>query len=150
VKRAALAALVLAGCSIDLTVPSSGTEQETHVLGETARFAGMLGVRVRGELTDANREYPPGSFGCPAGGLPCWAAGWYEAGVAYYRRSWVVKQELANLTDTAAHEVCHSKEPGHNPKHLACCTSVGARPTYWLLVAPAGEVVILWSSGGVQ
>jgi hypothetical protein len=134
-RLAALAAVCCVGCEVVRapTVPTSGTPQEELVLRETARFAGVLAVKARGELTELVYRLPAGSFGCPQDRAEgCLASGWWDPPVAYYYRPHVVTWDLALVTDVAAHETCHAIERGHNPLHLACCSKLGARPTYAL------------------
>ena len=115
-----IAALLAASCgNVYNPVSSSGTEQEAWVLAETARIAGVLNVRVHGELTD--HVYSPGEGQV--------AAGWYEGGVAYYYRPWIMKQSLETLTDVAGHEVCHAVSFFHDAAHWRCMAQV-AHPTY--------------------
>lgn len=126
-----IAALLAAGCGNAYNpVASSGTEQEAWILAETARIAGVLNVRVHGELTDHVYSIKQGTGGCPADyPTPCIAGGWLEGGTAYYYRPWVLRQSLENLTDTAGHEVCHAVSFFHDVKHWTCMAQV-AHPTY--------------------
>lgn len=111
--------LVLFGCSPesptnpDTTNPV--TESEYFVLAETARFAGILGANVRGELTDY--FYP---VACADGTKGCHAFGWYHKGVAYFYRPEVNRQSRYTLSDAAAHEVCHSVSLFHDAALYAC------------------------------
>lgn len=83
-------------------MPPSGDPREQHVLDETARFASMLGVNVRGVLTDYvyNVRCTDGTM-CPA-------AGWYADGRAYYWRPNLLKRDADYGTALAAHESCHA------------------------------------------
>lgn len=123
-RRALLAAaLLVAACGDPLTatVRSSGTEQEAHVLAETARFAGMLHVQVRGALTE--------TIGRPTceGWIPY---GWYKDGVAYFYRPAVQRHSLDEVSTWAAHEVCHAKTgKEHDLAHWECVASIST-PTY--------------------
>jgi hypothetical protein len=106
------------GCSAWSPVSSSGTPQEELVLSETLRFAMVLGVKVHGELTDSIywvKEYNPYYVG-----EPTYAAGWYQNGVCYYYRPWVVRQEVSVMSSLAAHEVCHSQSLNHDQQHSQC------------------------------
>ena len=105
---------------------STATEVEDMLIAETARFASLQGVSVRGEITD---KWAPGQ----AASQP---AGWYVGGVAYYHRGTVAKWVTIERTaghETAAnvanHEVCHSKNPHHDLAHWSCM-SRWAEPTY--------------------
>jgi hypothetical protein len=117
--------LLLASCGLPTTPTLEvETEVEAKLLSETSRFAQLLYVNVRGEITD--REHPGGA-----------AAGWLEGGVAYYNRAQVAKwisllpeagKEAAS--NVAAHEVCHTQSRNHDLLHWNCSFSVGAQPTY--------------------
>jgi len=87
------------------SVPPSGDPREQHVLDETTRFAGLLGVSVRGVLTD--HVY---NVRCSDGTM-CPAAGWYADGRAYYWRPNLLKHDADFGTALAAHEVCHATNP---------------------------------------
>lgn len=108
----AILALLVASCVSPL---APTTPQEEHVLAETARFAEKLGKNVVGVLTD--EVYSPGTW---ENGTPQIAAGWYNAGKAYYYRPYLNTKDLAYGTQLAAHEVCHAKEWHHGPAHEAC------------------------------
>jgi hypothetical protein len=122
--------LALSACGIKLLTLSSSGEVEAKLISETARFAGMQQVSVRGVITDAQYTgtYPNGDK---------WeATGWYSAGVAYYNRAMVAKtvsiepeayKETA--TNVACHEVCHYLWPSHNMAHWQCMNK-WAQPTY--------------------
>lgn len=137
----ALLALLAAACSAESptnpdTVPAV-TESEAFVLSETARFAGMLNVKVRGEITDYLY-----AVDCPGGGAPkgCVAFGWYHRGTAYYHRPSVGRYP-DQLTAVAAHEVCHAVSLFHDRAHWCCQKKLGVQPTYPFPVAIQGEPV---------
>lgn len=104
-------------------VPTPQTEVERLLISETARFAGMLSVRVHGELSD--RDWPDGRVG------------WYEGGVAYYNRAMVAKWVTVvptpgheTATNVAAHEVAHAVTgPNHDCLHWTLCAQI-AQATY--------------------
>lgn len=82
-------------------------------MSETTRFAALLRVRVHGELSQHFWLVDPSTG--------AYAAGWYNAGVAYYYQPWVQAQEdFSKLSYVAAHEVCHAKEWNHTPAHEEC------------------------------
>ena len=123
----ALAALVaLFGCSPWSPVSPSGTPQEEFVLSETLRFAKILNVKVHGELTDS--IYWVDASNPAYIGEKVYAAGWYQNGVCYYYRPWLVKQEMATMTYIAAHEVCHAIYNNHSLQHGQCTQNlIGGR-----------------------
>ena len=84
------------------SVPPSSDPREQHVLDETARFAAILGVNVRGVLTD--HVY---NVRCSDGTI-CPAAGWYADGRVYFWRPAILSHDDAYGTALAAHEVAHS------------------------------------------
>jgi len=115
--------LAAVSCSKAQWEPVSATSvNELHILAETSRFAELMGVKVRGEITDTPYYY---------GGQV--ATGWYMAGVAYYYRPHVNQLNGNGIAETttnvAAHEVCHAIEYGHNLLHWECM-SKWAAPTY--------------------
>lgn len=124
---AAFLALSASACGgLNLPTSPASTPEEEMLLSETTRLAGMLFVKVRGEITDACYETPGGQ-----------ALGWLSNGVAYYNRALVaqyvsISPEAGKETATniAAHEVCHTQTPGHNLLHWNCSLSLGATPTY--------------------
>jgi hypothetical protein len=118
-------ALFSAACGHSPTAPSS--PQGDFVLAETSRFATLLHVKVKGELTE--KKYEVTGDLCPPGKV-CLASGWYVGGTAFYYQPHIITYEFPLLTDIAAHETCHAIEPGHNALHKACIRSVGANPTY--------------------
>lgn len=99
---AMLAGFLLVGCGGTNIVQPDGDPREQHVLDETARFAGMLRVKVHGVLTDDEYIVNCGD------GTRCPAAGWYAGGVAYYWRPHLLKKDLAYGSALAAHETCHA------------------------------------------
>lgn len=135
-RRVALAlALAPLGCLPSAPTFDAQTEGEALVISETARFAGMLGVRVHGELVDQTRLYPPGQYGCPADAkASCYATGWLEGGVAwYYRRGIAEAWEIGGaglVSGIAAHEVAHALHLGHDAAHYCEIVRLGAVPTY--------------------
>jgi hypothetical protein len=111
VVAAILLTVALGGCGGGspferVTGTPSGDPREDHVVAETARFAGMLGVRVRGVVTDVTYLVPAQAPRYPGERVP--AAGWYAHGVAYYYRPVVLTRDAAYLTRLAAHETCHA------------------------------------------
>lgn len=116
----AFVALWMMGCNLESPtnpdVVEAASPKERFVVAETARFAGILGARVRGEITDFLYVVP-----CPDGTAGvCHAFGWYHSGVAYYYRRDVNTQPDSTLSDAAAHEVCHSVSPFHDSVMYAC------------------------------
>ena len=97
------------------SVPPSGDPREQHVLDETARFAAILGVNVRGVLTD--HVY---NVRCSDGSM-CPAAGWYADGKAYYWLPAILSHDDAYGTALAAHEVAHSLF--HDESEADACAS---------------------------
>ncbi len=100
-KAAPILALLIS-CGGTTIVAPDGDPREQHVLDETARFAGILHVNIRGALTDHVYEVR-----CSDGTM-CPAAGWYEGGTAYYWRPNLLERDLAYGTALAAHETCHA------------------------------------------
>ena len=116
-----LMGLVVAACARLPTVEPVGAN-EVLIVAETARVAGVLGLEVRGAISERPYVVPAGQQGCPA--VPatgCYAAGWYVGGVAYYWRGWVARADAGEITFVATHEVCHARDPvGHGPAWVAC------------------------------
>ena len=107
----------LCGCGAVAPTVDPATELEMLLIAETSRFAGMMGVQVRGEITDQHYT----GIG-PSG--PWEATGWYQAGVAYYNRGMVAKTVSIDVepyketaSNVACHEVAHALEPQHDIKH---------------------------------
>lgn len=116
---ALLLVAVMAGCGGISPAAPSGDPREDHVLAENDRFAAILHVNVRGELTD--HVY---TVTASDGNGTCPAAGWYNAGVAYYWRPNLLERDLAYGTALAAHEVCHAVSFAHDAKHATCIQSL--------------------------
>lgn len=118
--------LALAACGGSLPTSPASSPEEEMLLTETSRFAGLLKVNVRGEIT-TQRYFATGGE----------ALGWLQNGIAYYNRDlvaqWVSilpeagKETASNI---AAHEVCHTQSTGHDLLHWNCSRSIGAVPTY--------------------
>ena len=131
----AAAAALLAGCAA--AYPTEPDEEfsavEMALVDNTARFAGQLGVNVRGEITTKQYVTPEGR-----------ATGWYLAGVAYYDRE-MVEQHVRlvptpgcqTASNVAAHEVAHAIYYLHDISHWCCTKHMGAEPTYPAPVAGA-------------
>jgi len=125
---AIILSILLGGCSTASTWPTlaTATDVEDMLIVETAHFASLQGVKVRGEITDK----------WAAGQAASQPAGWYVGGVAYYHRGmvakWVTIERAAGhetATNVACHEVCHAKNPHHDLPHWECM-SKWAEPTY--------------------
>ena len=101
-----LAVLVLTvGCDTP-TGPDSGDPREAHVLSETDRFAGMLGVRVKAVVTDEVYSVLASNPKYPGEKVP--AAGWYNNGLIKYWRPVILERSMDYGTALAAHETCHA------------------------------------------
>ena len=124
-----LIALASIGCGVvspfapDTVEPAS--DKGRFILAETARFAGIAKVNVRGELTDY--DYLVTSPLCgPIG--QCAAFGWYAgtygknaAGIAFFNRDQVERQADIDLSWNSSHEVCHAVTgPSHDEAHSRC------------------------------
>ena len=125
---AILLSILLTDCTATSTWPTlpTATEVEDVLIAETARFASLQNVKVRGEITDK----------WTAGQAASQPAGWYVGGVAYYHRGMVKKYVTIERTaghetaaNVACHEVCHAKNPAHDLAHWSCM-SKWAEPTY--------------------
>jgi len=117
-----LLAVLLQGCAIrSFMTPPLHTSppshpNETHVLAETQRFAGMLGIKVKGVITTKPHMVPASRPRFDGEKVP--AAGYYIGGrIEFYRPviqdpvgsgSCRAGEELAYLTLLAAHESCHA------------------------------------------
>ena len=120
-----VAAAVLAGCGAVTPTEQPASEVEEALVSETARLAGVLGVRVRGEITEKRYITPQGE-----------ATGWYSGGVAYYNRA-MVEQGVSlepepyheTATNVAGHEVAHAISSGHDCLHWTTSARL-ATPTY--------------------
>lgn len=141
-RRWAVGALLFAGCGAGIPTVEPVDGREAFVIAETARYAGMLGLRVRGKITDRTQWYAPGEAGCPSSPpIGCYAAGYYSAGVAYFYRPWVGRQERAALSQVACHEVCHAA-PGAYLGHTAewrACMARGGFPQAGETIGRKGE-----------
>ena len=131
----AAAAALLTGCAAayPTKVSETFTAVEMALVDNTARWAGQLGVSVRGEITTEQYVTPQGR-----------ATGWYLAGVAYYDREMVERGVRLVPTpgcltagDVAAHEVAHAIYYLHDISHWCCTKHMGAEPTYPAPVAGA-------------
>lgn len=124
-----LAVLVLAGCGGGSTwTPTEASNPvEDALISDTAKWAGVKSVKVRGEITDEVLDAQK------VEGL----VGFYDRGVAWYYRPMVAKyvsieDEPGHETagNVSAHEVCHAVTgPQHDIPHWDCMASI-ARPTY--------------------
>jgi hypothetical protein len=121
----ALVAVFSTGCGTMKSGLEPTSLVEDALIAETAHFAGVLNVQVRGEITDKRYDTPLGR-----------AAGWYSGGVAYYDREMVAKYvsiepEAGKETarNVAAHEVAHAVHYNHDAAHW-CLTARIATPTY--------------------
>jgi len=132
----AAAAALLAGCAAAYpTEPDEAfSAVEMALVDHTARFAGQLGVNVRGEITI---KMHPGLASLNP-------TGWYEAGVAYYYRPNVERYVCLvptpggqTASNVAAHEVAHAIYYPHDISHWCCTKHMGAEPTYPAPVAGA-------------
>lgn len=128
-KKAIVLALVLSGCGFKYKPTDSSNVLEDALISETARAAGVLNVRVHGEITNTI------SKGQQIAGQPD-PTGWYQAGVAWYYRPRIeptVSIDPAPGKETArnvaGHEVCHAISYFHDMAHWKCMTNVAA-PTY--------------------
>lgn len=130
----AAACALLVGCgAVAPTEVESFTAIEMALVDNTARWAGQLGVSVKGEITTEQYMTPQGR-----------ALGWYMAGVAYYDRELVAEYVrlvptpgYVTAADVAAHEVAHALYREHDISHWCCTVHMGAEPTYPAPVAGA-------------
>jgi len=130
-RKLLLVALFTAGCGFQWEPLSPSNTIEDLLISETARYAGMMGVKVHGEMTDdltkGQKLQEPLAF--------------YDSGIAWYYRP-LVQQHVTiengndcpsgtclRATDVAAHEVCHAKHPLHDLAHWEC-SNKWAVPTY--------------------
>ena len=128
-RYAALALLVtLSGCATRRphsnapSVSPSGDPREQHVLDETARFASILGVNVRGVIT--THVYPVRQSDGTMGP----AAGWYADGKAYYYRPKILSRDEAYGSALAAHECCHALHHGEAEADTCAATLLAQSP----------------------
>lgn len=133
-KRLIPFVLLFAGCGFRYEPTSANGVVEETLLAETARAAGVLNVRVHGEITDTISKGRVEQANQAGGaGLP---TGWYQAGVAWYYRPRVAVTVSIDPTpgretarNVAGHEVCHAISYFHDLTHWNCMNSVAA-PTY--------------------
>jgi len=127
-----LLVLALAGCGFHWSVVGPADEKEYLLISETARYAGLVGVRVTGEIVD---KLSPAQADAQlkTGVTP---AGWYDQGVAYYYRPQIRENMSIELeagketvSNVAAHEVCHAISYKHDLAHWNCMNK-WATPTY--------------------
>jgi hypothetical protein len=107
-----LLAVLLQGCAIrSFMTPPLHTSppshpNETHVLAETQRFAGMLGIKVKGVITTKPHMVPASRPRFDGEMVP--AAGRWVHGHIEYFRPVVRERSREYLTSLAAHEVSHA------------------------------------------
>lgn len=128
------AAALLAGCAVNPTGATPVNAKEEWVVAETSRLSALLHKNITGVIVDVGRVVAAGTGGCPVIDNPrgyCDAAAWYGPPV-YYWRTYVNHESTTfnDLTNTAAHEVCHSLTLGHNPLLWNCIRSLGADPQF--------------------
>jgi len=129
-----LGAVLLAGCgAANPTSSDAVTEKEAFALSEVARFSALLHKNIGAKLSDDGLRIPAGTGACPKDAPLgyCSAAAWYLPPVVFWRE--FVNREsttFGNLTDTAAHECCHSLTRGHNLLLWNCIRSLGAEPQF--------------------
>lgn len=122
--------LALAACAAKSGVEPSSLV-ESALIAETARYAGVMGVRGRGEITDhANEDQKKHEV-----------VGWWSGGVAWYYRPnverfiGVVPGDCPEAprcevpANVAVHELAHSVHPQHDWRHWCLCARY-ATPTY--------------------
>ena len=114
-----MVALISLGCQKGYPTLEPSDPKEFHILAETQRFAGMLGKKIRGEITDERYMVPSD----PDPRLYVPAAGWYVNGTCYYWRKIVLERDEAYGTALARHEVCHSVAREHKSKEFLECES---------------------------
>ena len=111
------AVLVLLGCSEDWITGSTGDPKEENVLRANDACARVLGVDVRGRVTDEVYLVSASVPNYPGEKVP--AAGWYSHGVASYWRPAVRDRSMAWGRAIAAHEVSHALDLTEGPSHDA-------------------------------
>jgi hypothetical protein len=128
--------LLLVGCGFRYEPTGASGAVEEALLSYTAKHAGELSLRVRGEITDTIAENQK-----KAGQVD--PTGWYSAGVAWYYRTRVretvsLEPEPGHETadNVAAHEVCRAVSSFHDLIHWQCSAKI-AVPTYPRPVAGA-------------
>lgn len=134
------ACLALTGCGMAAVLTEaeeSFTTVERALIDQTARWAGQLGVNVRGYITTTPYVVPNGCTDGMGGYYDCPAVGWYSMGKVFYNREGVAdwvrlvpeagKETAANVS---AHEVAHAWFYMHNAEHWCCTLHMGATPTY--------------------
>lgn len=132
-RGAVVPVLVSLGCNFEYSFVEPSGIVEEMLISETARFAGILGVQVRGEITD---KLAPNQISAVVTPLS-----WYDEGIAYYYRPMLHRVSLTpeagkeTATNIAAHEVCHSKHFLHDISHWLCSDDL-ATPTY---ARPGGQ-----------
>lgn len=109
------------------------TEKEQWALSEVIRFSAKLHKSIEGRIVEKGYRVPPGVQNCPADSTGCDAAAWYGPGpVVYFWQPFVNRESTSfiNLSDVAAHEVCHSLSPNHDQLHWNCIRTIGGDPQY--------------------
>jgi hypothetical protein len=130
--------LLFAACG--LSGPTQMTPvnpKEDFAINEVKRLAEKLGKpSIKGSMSDTGRNIPAGQAGCPAD-VPkgyCISAAWFmpPEGPVVFFREWVNRESvtLVDLTNTAAHEVCHSLTLQHDALLYNCIRSLGADPQF--------------------
>jgi hypothetical protein len=129
-----LVAVFAAGCGLSGSPTADPvSEKELFAVAEVRRFAAAQHENIGGVIVEWGLRVPPGTGGCPAtapsGG--CDSAAWYGPPV-YFWRPWVNRESttMSDLTNVAAHEVCHSLTRGHNQLLWNCIKHLGADPQF--------------------
>lgn len=122
------AAFLITSCAHPYPTEASETYSavEMALVDHTARFAGQLGVKARGEITE--KMHPGLAKVNPTA--------WFDGGVAYYYRPNVERYVrlvptpgFETAVNIAAHETCHAKYRHHDLAHWTCNNTL-AQATY--------------------
>ena len=125
--------LALAACGRSWSPTTAESEPERFVVAETARYSGIAGQRVHGEISTEFYQVT-----CTDGTPLCHAFGWYVGaygrgakGTAFYYQKDVNRADDPSLSWASSHEVCHSVTGApHDERHAQCNKTLfgGAMP----------------------
>lgn len=126
--------LLFVGCGLANPITlSAETPKELFAVSEVARFSKMLHKDIKGVIAPKEYHIAAGVQGCPLDAPNgCSAAAWYTPSVIYFWQEFVNRESTTfnNLTDIAAHEVCHSMTPNHDQLLQNCILNLGADPQF--------------------
>jgi hypothetical protein len=126
--------LLFAACGLANPVGvNPSTDKELFAVAEVSRLSALLHNPHSADFRVETLKIPGGVQGCPIEINFCNAAAWYGPGkVVHFWQSFVNRESTTfrNLTDIAAHEVCHSMTPNHDQLLWNCIRTIGGDPQF--------------------